>query len=428
MSYKNISYTISHLFVVLFIYLFIARRYSKQKTAVICMLSFLGITIPNVLKLNLFPDSRLCYFLVTVYQIVLTQFTGVFLSKSRDSRALFVGLTGSNYVTAGSIMAAIIHIYTGNLYLCTAGCILTHIVILCILYVKIRDIWIQYQQTESMKSWWMLCMIPVFFYAGFSWFAFFPCTLDDHPENIPGVVMFIIAMFISYVIVMQYVSSEAMRSAAYWKNAIFQSHIKGLEERYHLVEQSEKNLRILRHDMRHYSGMVNALIDQGEYGEIKKVTEHINCVTDVNKVTRYCDNVVVNSILSGMVEKAESMGIKVQHDVFISKAHPVDSYELAMVVANLFDNAMDCVKDFLEKEKKIDIMIHCEKDHLLVHTKNEYEKEICIDPVSGLPKSQKGKGHGFGMQSVQAFADKVGGNLGCYCEDGVFHVMLFAKY
>ena len=59
MYYKNISYTISHIFVVLFMYLFIAPRYSKPKTAAICTAMFFAITAPNVLKLNLFPNSRL---------------------------------------------------------------------------------------------------------------------------------------------------------------------------------------------------------------------------------------------------------------------------------------------------------------------------------------------------------------------------------
>lgn len=37
------------------------------------------------------------------------------------------------------------------------------------------------------------------------------------------------------------------------------------------------------------------------------------------------------------------------------------------------------------------------------------------------------KNHGLGMQSVQEFSNRIGGNIGCYCEDGMFHIMLFAK-
>lgn len=427
MNYKNISYTISHIFVMLFMYVFIAHRYSKPKTAAICGASFIAITVPNILKLNIFPDSRLCYFLVTIYQIAMTQFTGLFISKHRDSKALFFGLSGSNYVIAGSIMATILYIFTGNLELCIIGCIITHIAILFVLYIKIRDISLSYQE-DTANNWWKLCPIPVFFYCGFSCFAFFPYTLDEHHENILGVVIFIITMFVSYIIVMRYVSTESQRTSLYWQNMVFEMYIKNMENQYYLVEQSEKNLRILRHDMRHYSGMIDSLLEQGEYQEIKKITSHINTATDMNKVTKYCKNLVVNTILSCMIEKASSLNVEIQQDIIVAEKIPVNNYEFAMVVANIFDNAIDCAKDLTQHKKQVYVKIHCEADHLLIHTKNEYENEILFEETTGLPKSRKGKNHGLGMQSVQAFSDKIGGNLGCYCENNMFHIMLFAKF
>lgn len=427
MYYKNISYTISHIFVMLFMYLFIAHRYSKAKTAAICTGSFLVITIPTVLKLNIFPDSKLCYALVTVYQIALTQLTGLFIAKWRDSKALFLGLSASNYVLAGNIVAAILHIWTGNLYLCIAGCIAAHVIILSVLYVKIRDICLGYQE-ETMKSWWRLCLIPVFFYSGFSSFTFFPFTLDDHPQNILGVVMFLITMFVAYVIVMRYVATESRWTDLYWQNMIFETYIKNMENQYYLVEQSERNLRILRHDMRHYSGMIDSLLEQGEYQEIKKITKHINTVADGNKVTKYCNNLIVNTMLSCMMGRAASLDVEVRQSIVVNEQISVNGYELAMVVANLLENAMDCVKDFTQRRKMVDVTIHCEAGYLLIHMKNEYENEILFDEETGLPKSRKGKNHGFGMQSVRAFSDKIGGNIGCYCEDGLFHIVLFAKF
>ena len=88
----------------LFIYLFVTHRYSKRKTIGICFFSFLILTITDCLKLNLFPESGLCYVIVTILQILVTQFTGVFISQTRDGRAIFMGLTSSNYVIAGSII------------------------------------------------------------------------------------------------------------------------------------------------------------------------------------------------------------------------------------------------------------------------------------------------------------------------------------
>lgn len=427
MIYKNIYYTISHLFVLLFIYLFISRRFSRFKTAVICVAMFFAITVPTVLKLNIFPESRLCYALVTIYQILMTQFTGLFISKHRDSKALFLGLSASNYVLAGSIMASILHICTGNLFLCIAGCVTTHIIILYVLYVKIHDICLQYQE-ENRRNWWKLCLIPVFFYCGFSSFVFFPFNLDDHPENILGVAFFLITMFVSYVIVMRYVAAESSWTKLYWRNLISEAHIKNMETQYHLVQQSEKNLRILRHDMRHYSGMIDSLLEQGEYQEIKKITQHINSVSDGNKVTKYCDNLIVNTMFSYIVDHAVSLDIAVRREIVVEAQIPVNEYEFSMVVANLLENAVNCVKEFSHLQKIVNVKIHCTTAHLLIHVKNEYELEPSLDERTGLPKNSKGKNHGFGLQSVQAFSDKIGGNLGCYCESGSFHIVLFAKF
>lgn len=427
MTYKNMSYLISHVFLMLFMYLFLVHRYSRAKTAGICCSSFLVLCSTDTLKLNFFPDSQFCYFAVTIVQIFVAQLTGLVISKRRDSKVLFVGLSASNYVIAGSIAATILHIWTEDLAIAMVGSIVVHVAILLILYIRIRDIWLRYQEREMTKSWWELCLIPVFFYCGFSSIAFFPYTLDDNPQNIPGVMVFIVTMFISYVVVLRYLESESERTGIYWKNVFFESYIKGLEGQYYLVEQSERNLKIMRHDMRHYSGMIDALLGQGEYDEIRKVTAHIKAVADENKVVKYCDNLMANSIISHIMEKARSSGVDVQMEAVVPKELPFNDYEFASVIANLLENAVRCVSGFHEKRKRVEAKIDCTDGHVLIHMQNEYEKEPVLDGHSGLPRSEAGEGHGLGMQSVQAFSDKIGGNIGCYCEEGVFHIMLFAK-
>ena len=55
-------------------------------------------------------------------------------------------------------------------------------------------------------------------------------------------------------------------------------------------------------------------------------------------------------------------------------------------------------------------------------------EKIEFDTVTGLPKSTKGAGHGLGMQSVFAFAEKNGGEAGCYLEEEFFNIILFVKF
>lgn len=426
--YKNISYMVTQIFFMLFIYLFIVHRFSRWKTVCICAVSVLILSVTDYLKLNLFAGSSGVYLAVTIFQIIVIQFTGLLIAEKRSSMVLFIGLTASNYVLAGTIVSSVLYIYTSNIVFSLMGSIFIHLVILLFLVNKIRDIWHAYQSVGFKQNWWLLCLIPAFFYCGFAFLTMFPCKLEDNLHSIPGILIFIITMFMSYVIVFRYVESESHRKTVYWKNVLFKSYIKGLENQYYLVEQAEKNLKILRHDMRHYSSMIDLLLEQGEYDEIRKVTKYISDVADENRITKYCDNLVVNTVLKNMMEKAEASEIEVRRDIFVPKDMPVNDYEFASVIANLFENALVCVKELTGENRYVDAKIHCSQDHLLIHMQNAYKQEIQFDEHTGLPKSRAGGEHGLGMQSVLAFSDKIGGNIGAYCEEGIFHILLFAKF
>ena len=136
--FSNVSYMISHLFLMLFLYLFITHRYSKTATRWICFASFMILTVTDCVKLNLYPDSDVCYFFVTIFQITVTQSTGILISKKRNTKVLFMGLSASNYVIIGSVFAAILNIYTGQMFPALAVSIAVHIILLYILYLNIH--------------------------------------------------------------------------------------------------------------------------------------------------------------------------------------------------------------------------------------------------------------------------------------------------
>lgn len=425
---KNISYMLSHVFFMAFIYLFLIHRYSKKKTFVICFISCSVMNLLDCLKLNLFPESAPVYFFTTIIQIVIAQSTGLFISRKRDSRVLVISLSASNYVIVGSITASILYILTGSIYLAIVGNLLMHLAILLVLVWKIGTIFHKFCEQGLGKSRWELCLIPVFFFCSFSCLAFFPHTLYEIPQNILVSIFLMITMLVSYVVVLRYLDGETKQVEEYWKNVMFESYIKGLESQNYLVEQSEQNLQILRHDMRHYSMMIDSLLNQGEYDEIRSITGHINEVVNENKVNRYCENLVINTILMKIAEQAQSFQITLHLDIIVPRQIPVNEYEFAMILANLLENAVISLKNADQSKKYIDAKIHCTKEYLLADIENECEEEVDFDSITGLPKSRKGKGHGLGMRSVQAFCDKLNGNIDCYCENNRFRIILFAKF
>lgn len=424
---KNISYILSHIFFLVFTCLFIPRRYSNRKTFNICLFSCLLMTLMDYFKLHLFSDSSVFYFFTTVTQITITQLTALFISEKRTIKTLFIGLSASNYVLVGTIIAPILYIFTGSVGLALVGNLLAHLVILTALYSRIGNVVSRFCERDLGKNKWELCLIPIFFYCSFSSIAFFPHTLYEHPENILVSIFLMITMLVSYVVVLRYMDSETKQVEEYWKNVMFESYIKGLESQSYLVEQSERNLKILRHDMRHYSMTIDSLLNQQEFDEIRNITGHIKEVVDENRIPRYCENLVVNTVLTAMAEQAQSFQIALLSDITIDHEIPVNEYEFAMVLANLLENAMHSVKTLEPARRSINVKVHCTAEHLLIDIENECAEQIHFDSTTGLPKSKKGKGHGLGMQSVQAFCDKLGGTIDCYCENNRFRIIMFVK-
>ena len=174
--------------------------------------------------------------------------------------------------------------------------------------------------------------------------------------------------------------------------------------------------------------MIDSLLRRGEYDEIGKITGYIHDVADENRVEKYCDNLMINVILSTMMEKAHSLDIAIQSDILVPRDVLVNDYEFASVIANLFENALISVRNFERERKWIDLKVQYTDTDLLIQTKNEYEGEIIFDSVTGLPKSRKSGNHGLGMQSALVFSERIGGSIGCYCDNGIFRIILYAKF
>ena len=53
-----------------------------------------------------------------------------------------------------------------------------------------------------------------------------------------------------------------------------ESYILGIKNRQYLIEQAEHNMKILQHAIWHYSRIIDSLLEQKKYEEIKEVFEN----------------------------------------------------------------------------------------------------------------------------------------------------------
>lgn len=428
--YHYFSYIMSYVFFMAFIFMFVTIRFSKKRFLFICSGTVFMLLVLESLKIQIFGGNNIAYVIITIMQITVSQVTILFVSDTRDSKVVFTALSASNYVIAGTVIGTVFYIYTENVLFSLVVSFLIHFLILLFLTIRIRKIYLSFYENKNMENWWKLCLIPVLFYSTFTFIAFFPHSIYEDRSNILGVLFLIITMFVLYAVVFRYVKSEIDRTETENKNALFEQYVKGLEDQCEAVERAEQNLRILRHDIRHYSGIINSLLEEQKYEEIKEITSHVTDITEENKIEKYCENTKINIIISQLMDKAKSFGLTVNRSIVIPQELPVNALKLAAVIGNLFENAIFSVNELTigEEKKIIDILIRCQDNVLIIEIKNPCEKNIKFHTSTGLPVSEKGKNHGFGLQGAALFADQFNGNFDCFCEDGMFIVRLVAKF
>lgn len=181
-------------------------------------------------------------------------------------------------------------------------------------------------------------------------------------------------------------------------------------------KRSEKEVRLLRHDMRHILNAVVCCIENDQGEQAKELISSYVLNIERTKPKRFCENDMVNYILSDFCTKCEVFAVDFEYIVKPEK-FPEDEMVFASILSNALDNALNAQKRFLADQRQIKLMIKTVDEKLLLSVKNPVDKVPVF--ADGLPVSEQ-KGHGYGTKSIRYMVERLGGNCKFSVEDGWF--------
>lgn len=194
-----------------------------------------------------------------------------------------------------------------------------------------------------------------------------------------------------------------------------------MTERLQLMEKVAYENSLASHDRRHFNNTLIGLLQQGEIDEAIRSLQKQNTTT-APAPKMYCENKPVNAAISYYTTMAEQKGITAQVETTIAARVHVDSLELALVVSNLFENAIQAVSLLPENQQKY-IRLSCHHaERLLLEISNPCKETVCLGP-DGLPSTAQ-EGHGVGTKSIAAFAAKHDAEVLYHVQDGLFRVRM----
>ncbi|MDO5538583.1 MAG: ATP-binding protein [Eubacteriales bacterium] len=420
------QYRISILFLLLFLVIFLPLRYSKWVTF-LCLTGCFVITgVMDYLYLIVGKKHEISVFF-TLGEIIVVQTAPFLIAKYRDFRAMFVGFTAAGYVLAGNIVGSILYI-AGVDFLIDLACeSIIHLLILGILIWKIRESFlISMENTEV--QWGKLCLIPALFYTATYAISTWPANIYKQPENLLGVCCIMALMVSSYIMIIgmfskQKQDEEMKRSMEYLEN-----YAEQLKREADVLREKETETAVIRHDLRHYSILINSYLEDGRTEEIRELLRVLNEHGEDSKSVRYCENLAVNGIVTHCAKQANQNSIRFDVDIEIPQKMRVNEFEFATVVSNLLENAVQAAALVENKQERfVKITAHGIKDKLILEVINGCSGKPEISKSTGLPVSQGGRRHGYGMKSVRAFANKNDAVFSFTADEKNFSVKMLLK-
>lgn len=240
---------------------------------------------------------------------------------------------------------------------------------------------------------------------------------------------FVVACFY-YLFVILYYKEFSLKEDATRQTEILALQLHHASASLDDMRRLQENTITYRHNMRHHLCYIQNLVSSGH---IDKITDYISTVqSDIDAVTptKYCQNEVVNLVLSSYKFKANNNHLSLAIYANVPKDISISDTNLCVILSNALENAVNGAKTVCENRQNtrgdatpttpdntIDVKLTIRNNALLMKISNPFSGEILWK--DHLPASHL-KNHGLGTKSITSIVDSYNGQYEFSSENHIF--------
>lgn len=172
------------------------------------------------------------------------------------------------------------------------------------------------------------------------------------------------------------------------------------------------------HDFRAHLKMLNQLLDEKQYLEVKKYLKSISDQQIEHTVFVNCNHTVLDALFNLKALEAVKNNINIHFEVADLSQLPFDPIDLTVLLSNLFDNAIEgCQKCFAEQT--IRVLATMKKGCFCFIIRNTSNPVNIIDNEISTTKSDSYL-HGYGLTNIKTILAKYNGEYTMSYKNGHF--------
>lgn len=202
-----------------------------------------------------------------------------------------------------------------------------------------------------------------------------------------------------------------------------------LNQQLHFQEKSMKEITSLYtsqrkqvHDFRAHIKMLNQLLEENKYPEVKKYLNAISNQQFEHTSFVSCNHTVLDALFNLKAMEAVRKGIDIHFEVSDLSQLPFDPLDLTVLISNLFDNAIEGSEKCLP-EKTIQVLAETKKYCFCFIIRNTSNPVDIVNNKISTTKSNSYL-HGYGLGNIKTILEKYKGEYTMSYKDGHFQFIL----
>lgn len=399
-------------------------RFSKKTMRILTPLFILCLFVADIAifrETGVTIDSR---GLIAILNIISCGIFYLIVYKYLDGRLVFTFFSACLFIFISDTISDCVFYYTDIIHLCIK--IFAFLVIGILLYKIFRKPFLEVF-VEIKREWWWFTIVPLSLSFTFAMIIMVNAPLYQHPELQPQAILMCISVFCVYTAFYMFFKKLKDHYRMEGDYHLLQVQVSSLKNHTDTLNAMDSQLKMYRHDMRHYINVINTCMENYDWDSVSQVLESMNGSLnhyDNNETLKiYSGEPIIDAALAFFSDRARDKKIEFQVNLRDVPAQTVDITEFSVMLSNAIENAYNACIQIPEGQKRIiKVRGRCEKSQYFLEVANTYSDTVEFDR-EGLPVTDR-EGHGYGTRSIESFVKRSQGYLSFDTAEGWFRMRL----
>ncbi len=214
-----------------------------------------------------------------------------------------------------------------------------------------------------------------------------------------------------------------LRQVTMSQNMDYGKELSNMEYKYYEMSvENDKKLHAIRHDISNHIQTIYSLFSNGENQRGLQLVDELKTRYSLVDQMVYCNNPVVNIILSNKKSEAEEKNIETHIKVKENLDNmPITDFDLSTVICNLLDNAIRGCICSEQSHPRLIVEILQKNQYLVIRVLNSCKVGMNIESTDRIETTKSNsQTHGLGMPIIAGIAKKYRGDFIVSAQNGIF--------